>query len=137
MKKANVLSLSSSFVTLVLSLTTPAHSEGVYTTLSIPGASIVSASGINDFHQVVGGYGIGDIFTPDFVEHGFFYTNASTIRRWTILGQRSTRITGFNNYGDMIGSYSTDQNSFSFVYSQGSYTTLSVPGASMMGADRV
>ena len=130
MNKASVLSLSSLFLTLVLSLTAPAHSQGTYTTLSVPGASMTGASGINDAGQVVGFYGTGDFATSDWAAHGFLYSNG-VYSTWDFPGATGTYITGVNNSGDMIGSYSTGQNSLSFIYSQGTYTTLSVPGASM------
>ena len=67
-------------------LTTPAHSQGVYTTLSIPGASIVSASGINDSDQVVGDTAL-EIFLLQILWSMDSFTAMESVRCWTILGQ--------------------------------------------------
>ena len=120
MNKASALSLMSSLATLVLSLTTPAHSEGSYTPLSFPGAAgVTEVSGINDLGQVVGSYWSADFQTAD----GFLYSNGvySTL---DYPGAVGTSIIGINNSGEMIGSYSTGQNSFSFLHSD---TALSTP----------
>jgi probable HAF family extracellular repeat protein len=65
------------------------YSGGSYSTLSVPGAGITNAFGINNLGQVVGGY----CLTACGVSQGFIYSNGS-YATFNVPGSTSTRLTG-------------------------------------------
>jgi probable HAF family extracellular repeat protein len=120
----------------------PAHAKAqptyAFTTFDVPGSSSVfwtQASGINASGQIVGSFDL----------HGFLLDQGS----YTILDPPSAipneaiggdQATGINASGQIVGVY--DANDVygplhGFLYDQGSYTTLDVPGASRTGASGI
>ncbi|HEY3940125.1 MAG TPA: hypothetical protein VGL97_22045 [Bryobacteraceae bacterium] len=103
-------------------------SNGIVTELNVPGATGTEATGINDAGQVV-----GESFDSLGVPHPFLYSNG-IFTAITPPGDPSAQVnvTGINNQGEIIGYYditthmSSEQ--VSFVYEDGTYTTLGMPG---------
>ncbi len=60
------------------------YSNGIYTTLAVPGGTNILADGINDAGQVVGWY-----FDSSGIEHGFLYSGG-TNGTYTTLDDPST-----------------------------------------------
>jgi uncharacterized membrane protein len=115
-------------------------SKGNFVALSgPPGATSVEATAINNKGDIVGWYSdnIGD--------HGFLLSHG----HYTALddplavpnslggGRILTHITGINDYGQIVGYYSDNQNTdhvSSFIYSDGKYITVNDPlGDSLVG----
>jgi probable HAF family extracellular repeat protein len=104
------------------------YSNGKYTILNVPGATLTEATGINNAGQIVGDYSDGNGL------HGFLYSGGV----YTTLDdtdpdlnpQAGTNVTGINDAGQIVGWF-TDVNSLThgFLYSNGIYTTLNDPSA--------
>jgi probable HAF family extracellular repeat protein len=73
---------------------------GTISELVIPGATDTVARGINTSGQVVG------TFTANFQEHGFLYSNGSSIpQQIDIPGAPTTHANGVNDSGTIVGEY--------------------------------
>jgi autotransporter-associated beta strand protein len=75
--------------------------NGVVTQISVPGASYTVPQGINDRGQIVGYYMIGA------ATHGFVYFNGVYTSFDVPAGLNSTQGWGINNYGQIVGTYSS------------------------------
>jgi probable HAF family extracellular repeat protein len=102
--------------------------HGTITELNVPGATGTETTGINDAGQVV-----GESFDSLGVPHPFLYSNGI----FTAITppddpSAQVNVTGINNQGEIIGYYEitthTSSEYVSFVYEDGTYTTLSMPG---------
>jgi probable HAF family extracellular repeat protein len=115
--------------------------NGTYTTLDDPSAEQGSgvgtvAFGINDLGQIVGYY-VG--YYPSVSWKGFLYSGG-TNGTYTTLPDDPSAYTGggqgaaplaINDLGQIVGYYiDSNGNTQAFQYSNGTYTTLAVPGAS-------
>ncbi|HLJ98264.1 MAG TPA: PEP-CTERM sorting domain-containing protein [Gemmataceae bacterium] len=76
-------------------------SRGTFMTLSVPGASLTDAWGINNLGQVVGVYSNNLQGLPD---HGFLY-NDGTYTTFDVPGSISTEARGINDNGQIVGYY--------------------------------
>jgi probable HAF family extracellular repeat protein len=108
------------FALITVALSSPMAQEINYNimTLSIPGAHVLSPNGINSHGDIVGRYD-----DSNGRAHGFLYKDGE----FTILdlpGAQFTIFTGINNIGQIVGF--TDISSF--IYSDGSFRPLNVPG---------
>ena len=88
-------------------------SNGVYTTISPPGATILEVHGINDTGQIVG------LLENNTGLHGFIDTNGV----FTLLPP-GTDAKGINNNGQVVGLLGVAQG---FLYSNGTFSTFDVP----------
>jgi probable HAF family extracellular repeat protein len=97
----------------------------VYITLDYPLGQFTEAYGINDAGVIVGRYGD----TQSGPIHGFVYHDGS----WKTVDYPSstgfTMLTSINNNGEMVGLTDADNQSFSFLLSNGGFTKISHPGA--------
>jgi uncharacterized membrane protein len=97
----------------------------VYMTLDHPLGQFTDAYGINDAGVIVGRY--GDLQSGHI--HGFVYEDGS----WKTVDYPNsagfTMLTSINNNGEMVGLAYADNQSFSFLYSNGEFTKISHPGA--------
>src|SRR3954467_388616 len=95
------------------------YSGGTYTTLDAPSARTTAARAINGLGQIVGTY------TDASGTYNFLYSGGS----YTVLADLPGPPIGINDFGQIVGSYSTPTplafNSFfvshGYVYSGGSY----------------
>jgi hypothetical protein len=110
------------------------YSNGLYSTLSAPGATGTLPAGINDFGQIVGEYLTGppSAGCANFAScSGFLFSNGvySTIKA---PGATYTGPIGINDIGTIVGFYYTVPSipaSYNgFVFSNGTYTTMTAPG---------
>jgi probable HAF family extracellular repeat protein len=100
-------------------------SQGTYTLLMVPGATITRAFGINAAGQVVGGY-----FDTNVNPLGGFLYSGGSYTLLNVPGSRSTTAVGINASGQIVGYYSDPNGQeYGFLLSGGKYTTLDVPGA--------
>ena len=80
------------------------RSNGQFTTLSVPGASMTSATGVNDSDEVVGVYQVGSGNNAKL--HGFTWQSGhgfTTIDDPHGIG--STTVNGVNDKGELVGFY--------------------------------
>jgi hypothetical protein len=107
--------------------------QGVVTLLSLPGAQLTEAIGLNDATQVV-----GDFRDAQGHFHAFFW-QAGLFLPFDVpfAGATGTGANGINNVGQIIGTYFDDQREalfpnghmHGFLLSGGAFTGLDVPGA--------
>jgi probable HAF family extracellular repeat protein len=94
-----------------------------FTTIDGPGAHDTNAYGINNSGQIVGVF--------DDISHGFLYTGGN----FTILdGPSESRAmyneaNGINNSGQIVGVFSLRGDVDGYLYTDGIFTTIDVPGA--------
>jgi probable HAF family extracellular repeat protein len=108
-------------------------SNDVLTTLKVPGATETEAWGINNKGQVVGGWGT----YPDLFAHSYVYTNGvfTTLNVPGTQDPPNSYALGINDQGDIVGFYTVCSNhgnncvQHGYLYSNGIYATLDVPGA--------
>jgi probable HAF family extracellular repeat protein len=95
-------------------------SDYTFTPIDVPGAwgGTTTATGINDFGNIVGNYFDGTL------THGFLYVNGN----FTSIGVPGTFTApyGINNSGEIVG-YTGNQRGF--LYVNGNFTSISVPGS--------
>ena len=93
----------------------------------IPGTNFTSASGINNWGEIVGGHSV-----PNSLGHAFSYRNGSVTDLGTLGGNFSAAF-GVNNRGDIVGGstlgYLTPLHPF--LYSHGLMRDLGTLGGSM------
>lgn len=102
-----------------------------YTSLTYPGAYVTFANGINASGEIVGAYQTDTTCNPQYLPvpncttHGFTYFNGS-YSSYDAPDSISTYITGVNDYGDIVGIYtSSDNNVHGFLLEHnGSFQTL-------------
>ncbi|SEN27559.1 PEP-CTERM protein-sorting domain-containing protein [Duganella sp. CF517] len=82
------------------------------------------AHGINDFGQIVGEYGNRQAFSYS----GGVYTD---------IGPANSTATGINNAGQITGNVVSDNNTYGFVYSNGSVTNLTPANAAFSAANGI
>jgi uncharacterized membrane protein len=102
-----------------------------YDTFVLFGANTTLPYGINSKNIVVGGYGSG--FT-----NGFVLRNGVATK--FVFPQSETAVTGINSFSDLVGTYNADggaKNAQGFIFSNGTFTTLSVPGATVTGPNGI
>jgi probable HAF family extracellular repeat protein len=101
------------------------YTAGSFSPIIVPGANSVNATGINDQGRIVGSYSY-----PTSSGYSGFLKTGNTITPINMPGALSTAPSGINDAGTIVGTYlnsaSHDQG---FVYANGSFTTISGPGA--------
>jgi probable HAF family extracellular repeat protein len=100
------------------------NDRGVFTSIDVPNALITSASGIND-HGAIVGYYENTAGVHGFVLDGEEYATLDV----SFVGATNTLALGINNRGKIVGTYQTSAGIHGFIYSDGTYTTIAVPGA--------
>jgi hypothetical protein len=88
-------------------------SEGVFTTIDVPGAISTNANGINGRGEIVGIY-----IDNNNVQHGFLLVDGAFITI-DFPGASSTQLTGINRRGEIVG-FSLSPGTHSFVARRGS-----------------
>src|SRR4026207_2480949 len=96
---------------------------GTFMTIDIPGATFVSASGINPAGEIVGRY------IADGVTHAFLLSQG-TLSTIDVPGASFTSGRDINAQGDISGNYVSGGVTHGFVLSRGAFATIDVPGAS-------
>lgn len=93
-----------------------------YTTILVPGSLGAHANDINASGEVVGDFQ----YPSSGYEYGFLYSGGS----YTVIGPQndSTHITAINDSGQVVGN---SLYSGAFLYYNGTYQTISVPGSSV------
>jgi len=102
-----------------------------YTSFHYPGAFATFANGIDDAGEIVGAYQTDSNCNPQYLPvpncttHGFIYLNGS-FTAYDVRGSISTDITGINDYGDIVGIYTSRDNKVHGFLRQhdGSFQTL-------------
>lgn len=97
------------------------YSNGSAIILNFPGAVSTDADGINDSGVVVGTY-VG----TDAAEHGFIYRNSAWAKLQYPTATQSTELYGISNAGVIVG----QGQSHAFLYTNGAFKDISVPGYS-------
>jgi probable HAF family extracellular repeat protein len=111
------------------------YSDGTYTTISDPTGAGTQANAINDNDEIIGGYQTGNIVANGEF-HGFLYSDgtyatmndpsAPAVGQFTTATE--TLPVAINNNGEVVGFYTlTNGASVDFLYSDGTYTTISDP----------
>jgi len=100
-----------------------------YTTVADPNATGATvAIGINNSGEVVGNY-FDSAGAHGFIDNNGVYT---TLNDPNGVGNYATTVTGINNGGVVLGSFENAQSDYQpFVYSAGSYTTITDPNATV------
>jgi probable HAF family extracellular repeat protein len=108
------------------------YSGGHYKTIKDPLATAVytNAFGINDLGDIVGDF--GNLNTK--VGAGFLYVNGTYTTISDPLGNEYSAAFDINNLGEIVGQYATGSSTtltgiYGFLYKDGAYITISVPGA--------
>jgi probable HAF family extracellular repeat protein len=111
--------------------------NGIQTVTSIdfPGAFATTASSINDFGEIVGGYYSDSNYTGShgFIYEGGAYTGFDYPLDPSIGSNVSTTLLGVNNIGDILGSYSYVDSTthktveHAFIDSNGVFTNIDFP----------
>ena len=101
------------------------YSNGVFTTIYMPGTISTAAVSINDSSQVAGNY-VTHNYDNNGVSGGFVYSNGL----FTIIPIPGAIVADINNSGQVVGfgHDSSRGNPIGFVYSNGVVTTFAVPG---------
>ena len=104
-------------------------SNGTFTTFSVPGDGPgfgTRAFGINDFGEVVGDYGTGQV-----PFHGFLRSSTGDFTTFDVPGVVQTTGEGINNAGTIVGFYIEVQGPpHGFVLKNGVFMTVDVPNSS-------
>lgn len=97
--------------------------SGHFTTIDVPGAAQTQLDGINRSGEMVG------VFLPSdhAVFHGFV-DDRGTVRMLEPPNATSSGAFGINNHGQIVGDFSDTQGSHGFLYSDGSFLTIDLPG---------
>jgi hypothetical protein len=103
-------------------------SGGVFSTIDFPGATTTRPFAIASSGEIAGIY-VGS----DHVSHGFVL-NRNTFSTVDFPGAASTEILGVNASGEVVGDYFLPGSTahYAFLESAGVFTTISVPGATLM-----
>jgi probable HAF family extracellular repeat protein len=102
-------------------------SNGTFTTFSVPGDGPgfgTRAFGINDFGEVVGDYGTGQV-----PFHGFLRSSTGDFTTFDVPGVVQTTGEGINNAGTIVGFYIVEVQGppHGFVLKNGVFMTVDVP----------
>jgi uncharacterized membrane protein len=103
-----------------------------FTPIDVPGASTVTAAGINRKGQIVGSY-----LAPNrFGYPSSFLLDRATITRLDVPGAVSTVARAINDGGQIVGTYvlpgdpgSDPKKDRGFLYDRGVFSTIQIPGA--------
>jgi probable HAF family extracellular repeat protein len=99
------------------------ETNGVFTTIDVPGAAATFATGISNNGQIVG------TFNDSMGSHGFLYSNG-TFTSIDAPGATLTLATGVNRSGQIIGEFiDSSGHSHGFLDNAGIFTTFDVSGA--------
>ena len=115
----------------VLAATLFSALASTFTTIDIPGATVIQAFGINNRGQIVGRYiPAGGRFLRGYVlDHGTF----TTIDVPGVTFTDTTEAIGINDRGQIVGAYTTGGefvgHTHGYVLDHGTFTTIDVPGA--------
>lgn len=109
---------------IVGTLTTPAPADvisgfifenGTLTTFLFPGSDATTASGINDFNNIVGSFSeAGGGFE---LQHGYLFDNGN-FQQIDFPGATATEARGINNSGQIVGTYFNGSNWHGFLASK-------------------
>jgi hypothetical protein len=94
------------------------------TPLTVPGAILTEATGLNDFDEVV-----GDYRDEDGVFHGFRYFNGRFFFPLDFPGSPLTGINAINNRGQFVGCSGLCNQGFVFDPRDSKFTPINMPGA--------
>ncbi len=103
-------------------------SEPTYTTIDVPGATLTSASRINNRGQIVGGY-----VDADGNGHGFLL-DKGVFTTIDVPGATGTGVFGINNSGAIAGVYLAGGTEHGFLLDHGVFTTIDPPGSTLTDA---
>ncbi len=95
-------------------------SNGIFTTINVPGASGTAAAGINSLGQIVGS------FADSTGRHGFLDTNG-VFTKIDFPGTTFTEPFGINNSGQIVGAFDGSIG-HAFLDSNGVFSTINFPG---------
>lgn len=97
--------------------------NGIFTSITYPGATFTAAYGINDSGQIVGIYQSGAT-----ARRGFLY-DGGTFNTINYPGAESTVVNGINAKGQLVGSYVGLQSGLhGFLYNGQTYISIDCPG---------
>ena len=97
--------------------------NGTFTTIDVPGATMTEAYGINNAGQITGYY-----VNSSGTNIGFLDTNGTFSNVW-VSGSSLTQPTGINNSGQITGRYDFGTSSNGFVDTNGAYTGIALTAA--------
>ena len=104
--------------------------------ISIVGAALTAWCAISFADTIVpyainnGGVIVGQDYNSQGVYESFVYnTGTQTFTFLTPPGATNSIAVGINDSGQIVGTYGTSTGNYGYLYSGGTYTTLSVPGA--------
>ena len=110
--------------------------DGDFTFLNIPGVLLAGRNrdslGLNDRGQVVG------TFQSQGINHGFLYDNG-VVMQIDVPGARSTRASGINSRGEIVGSYidTFDVEHAYLRHADGTFTQIDAPNAAGISGVRL
>src|SRR5207253_11286259 len=133
---------------LLIARSEQARADYIFTTIAPPGSTYARAWGINNSGQIAGEYS-----DASNVNHGFVYSNG-TYTTLDAPGASGTLATGINDAGQVVGyyivrlqgealgtsgasSFDIELEFYGFLFSDGNYTTLDVPGVGSPGAHAI
>jgi uncharacterized membrane protein len=112
-------------------------SQGVYTTIDYPGATLTNARGINSEGDIVGLYTNDPELNGPY--HGFRRSKHGTFTTIDGPGSPGGNANGINSRGEIVGEYGMpgDPIYHGFLLSQGEYTAINYPGATITRAWKI
>jgi hypothetical protein len=109
---------------------------GIYNTIIFPGSALTVVQAINDSGVLTGDYltnGPGPVAFYGFIESAGVYHTISP----PDPTNTSTFVSGINQSGQVVGSFNDAAGASGFIYANGAYTTLNVPGALFTSANAI
>jgi hypothetical protein len=98
------------------------YKDGVYSTLTVPGSTLVVPYDVNSLGQIVGGY-----IDNSSVTHGFVDT-AGVFTQVDYPAATGTIVTGTNTAGDLVGVFQDAIGTHGFIDKGGVFTQVDFPG---------
>lgn len=97
-----------------------------FTRIHFPGSSTTWANAINDFGIIVGWYWVNGI------QHGFVRIKE---KYFTLDAGSGTSLNGINNSGEIVGVYFPQIDPQGFIYTNGEFRDVTVPGSAITNLD--
>ncbi len=104
--------------------------NGVFSMINVPGAILTSGQSINNQGKITGFYLLAGSLAQGFIDDAGVFTTIDAPGATTGSGAIPGTFLGYmNDSGQIMGFYTDDTGLHSFLYSDGIFTAINVPGA--------